>query len=211
VKVEALKVKYPQGAEKQLIKALLNREVPRGGLPFDVGVIVQNVGTAKAVYDAVAFNKPLIERVITVSGNGINEPKNILVRLGTPVSSVLKFCGGAKTDIHKVIMGGPMMGISQFDLEVPVIKGSSGVLVMQENKDEEAGSCIRCGRCVDVCPMRLTPNQIADYVQKEKFDVCKSIGVQDCMECGACGFVCSAKLPLVHYFKYAKLRLLAKK
>lgn len=211
INVTTLKVKYPQGSEKQLIKATVNREVPRGGLPFDVGVIVQNVGTIKAIYDAVVLDKPLIERVLTVSGDGISDPKNLLVRIGTPISSVIQHCGGINNSIYKVIMGGPMMGIAQYSLDVPVIKGTSGILVFKKIKEDETTSCIRCGRCVDVCPMKLTPNQIAEFVQKEMFANCKEYGVLDCMECGACGYTCSAKLPLVHYFKYAKLKLLTKK
>ncbi len=211
IKVVPLKVKYPQGAEKQLIKAILNRRVPRGKLPFDVGVIVQNVATSKAIFDAVVFGKPLIERIVTVSGDGINEPKNLLVRIGTPISSVINYCGGSKGEISKIIMGGPMMGITQYNPDVPVIKGTNGILLFQSKKEPETTSCIRCGRCVNVCPMRLTPNQIADFVQKEMFDVCKDYGVLDCMECGACNYVCSAKLSLVHYFKYAKSQLMQKK
>ncbi len=211
ISVVTLKVKYPQGSEKQLIKAIVNREVPRGGLPFDVNVIVQNVGTIKAIYDAIVLEKPLIERVVTVSGDGITDPKNLLVRIGTPISSVIQHCGGINSNIYKVIMGGPMMGIAQYSLDVPVIKGTSGILVFKNIKEDESTSCIRCGRCVDVCPMKLTPNQIAEFVQKEMFANCKEYGVLDCMECGACGYACSAKLPLVHYVKYAKLKLLAKK
>jgi len=212
IEVAALKVKYPQGAEKQLIKALLKREVPSGGLPFDVGVVVQNVGTALAVYEAVVLGKPLIERVLTVSGDGIREPKNLKVRLGTSFAQVLEACGGSSADGEvKVIMGGPMMGISQYSLEVPVIKGTSGILVFRQARQERETPCIKCGRCVEVCPMLLMPNRITDYAEKDNFALCDSYGVRDCFECGACAYVCDAKRPMVHWIKYAKWNLARKK
>jgi len=211
--VMPLKVKYPQGAEKQLIKAVLGREVPSGGLPFDVGAVVQNVGTAFAVYEAVALGKPLIERVLTVSGDGIAEPKNLRVRIGTPVSELISFCGGSLPDgDSKLIMGGPMMGISQYTAEVPVVKGTSGILLLSRGaRTERETTCIKCGRCVEVCPMYLMPNRIADYAEKDNFDKTNEYGVKDCMECGACTYICDVKRPIVHLVKYSKLNLAKKK
>jgi len=211
IEVVPLKVKYPQGAEKQLIKAILNREVPSAGLPFDVGVIVQNVGTALAIYEAVVTDKPLIERVVTVTGNGIKEPKNLRVRIGTPFSQVIEYCSGFVNGVSKVIMGGPMMGLAQYTLDVPVVKGTSGILVLKDIKEESEGPCIKCGRCVESCPMSLMPNRIGDYAETDNFDLCKEYGVFDCMECGACAYVCASRRPLIHLIKYAKSRLAAKK
>ena len=207
IEIAPLKVKYPQGAEKQLIKAITNREVPSGGLPFDVGVLVQNIGTAFAIYQAVALGKPLIERVLTVSGDGIKEPKNLRVRIGTLFSDVLQYCGGLRENISKIIMGGPMMGIAQYTTEVPVIKGTSGILVLQAASDEKEGPCIKCGRCVDICPMGLMPNRIADYAELDNFEAAKEYGVLDCMECGACAHVCASHRPVVHLVKYVKSQL----
>ncbi len=154
VEVVALPVKYPQGAEKQLIKALLNREVPSGGLPMDIGVVVQNVGTAKAIFDAVAYRRPLTHRVVTVTGPGVKEPKNLLVPIGTSFKDVIDFCGGLTEKASKIVMGGPMMGITQPHLTVPVIKGTSGILVLEDKQAhlEAEEPCINCGRCVRFVP-----------------------------------------------------------
>ncbi len=212
VEVVGLKVKYPQGAEKQLIKAVLGREVPSGGLPFDVGVVVQNVGTVLAVLEAVTLGKPLIERVLTVSGDGVGEPKNLQVRIGTSFAAVLEACGGASLDGEgKVLMGGPMMGIAQYSLQVPVVKGTSGILAFRRGRQEKETPCIKCGRCVEVCPMGLMPVRIADYAEKDNFAMCVEYGVKDCIECGACAFVCDTKRPIVHWVKYAKWNLARKK
>jgi electron transport complex protein RnfC len=212
VRVVGLKVKYPQGAEKQLIKAVLGREVPSGGLPFDVGVVVQNVGTLLAVLEAVVLGRPLIERVLTVSGDGVGEPKNLQVRIGTSFAAVLEACGGAQLDGEgKVLMGGPMMGIAQYSLQVPVIKGTSGILAFRRGRQEKETPCIKCGRCVEVCPMGLMPVRIADYAEKDNFAACLEYGVKDCIECGACAYVCDTKRPIVHWVKYAKWNLARKK
>jgi electron transport complex protein RnfC len=210
VEVVPLKVKYPQGAEKQLIKAILGREVPSGGLPFDVGVVVQNVGTVFAIAEAVTRGKPLIERVLTVGGDGVREPKNLRVRIGTTFADVLAFCGGLTRDGGelKLIMGGPMMGLAQYSLEVPVVKGTSGILAFARGaRTERESPCIKCGRCVSACPMYLMPNRIADYAEMDKFAQCDEYGVRDCIECGACAYVCDVKRPIVHLVKYAKLNL----
>ncbi len=206
ISVVSLNVKYPQGAEKQLIKALTGREVPPGKLPMDVGCLVHNVGTSLAIYDAVSSNKPLIERVVTVTGPGIKTPKNLLVRIGTPFKNLIDFCGGYSETAGKLINGGPMMGISQVTDEVPVIKGTSGILVLGK-KDSDLkpeGVCICCARCVDVCPMRIMPNHIATYVEYGRYDEARSMGLLDCIECGTCSFICPAKRNLVHWIKFGK-------
>ncbi|KPK62928.1 hypothetical protein AMJ83_09225 [candidate division WOR_3 bacterium SM23_42] len=204
VEVVQLKTKYPQGAEKQLIKAILKREVPRGGLPMDVGCVVHNVGTCYAALLAVKFRKPLIDRVLTVAGDGVKRQKNILVRVGTPVSDVIEYCGGYVGSPKRLIFGGPMMGIAQYAANVPVIKGTSGILVWQQAKMVEEGPCVRCASCVDACPMGLMPTEICSHVRNKNFDMAKSYGVLDCIECGCCAYVCPACIPLVHYFKYGK-------
>lgn len=209
LKVVALNVKYPQGAEKQLIKAITNRKVPAGGLPMDVGCLVHNVGTAKAVYEAIALNKPLYERVVTVSGRGIRQPKNLRVRIGTPFQNLIDFCGGLNDDTVKIINGGPMMGIAQYTLEVPVTKGTSGILALtsSETRIAEPQPCIRCGRCVEVCPMNLLPNTLARLVEYKRFDEARELGVLDCIECGSCAFVCPSKIRHVHHIKFGKLEV----
>ncbi len=204
-----LKVKYPQGGEKQLIKAITNREVPLGGLPMDVGCVVHNVGTAYAVYEAVAKGKPLIERVVTVTGSTVRNPQNLRTKIGTSFARLIEECGGTRGSMAKLINGGPMMGIAVETDQVPVIKGTSGVLVLSpdEVRYGESRPCISCGRCVDSCPMGLMPNLIGSLAERERFDSTKEYGVLDCIECGSCSYVCPAKRDLVHLFKYAKAKL----
>lgn len=202
--VVLLKTKYPQGAEKNLIYALLGREVPRGGLPFDVGVLVQNVGTARAIWEACRLGKPLIERAITVTGPMIKEPKNLLVRIGTPLNHIISYCGGLKDGARLIILGGPMMGLAQSSLDVPVIKGTSGVVALGEAWLEEELPCIRCGRCVDHCPMRLVPTQIVKFIQAEKWEEAEAWGALDCVECGCCQYSCPSKIRLVHWIRVGK-------
>jgi electron transport complex protein RnfC len=211
LEVADLKVKYPQGAEKQLIKAIVGREVPCGGLPMDVGCLVQNVGTSLAIHDAIAKGKPLISRVLTLSGRAAKNPGNFEVRIGTPFGHVISEAGGAAGECGKIVMGGPMMGIAQHTYEVPVIKGTSGIVLLAEDevRFEEAGPCLRCGRCVDHCPMHLVPNEIARFVEKGRLDVAEQYGVFDCMECGVCAFVCPSKISHVHLMKYGKAEILA--
>lgn len=213
IEVRDLKVKYPQGAEKQLIKAILDRDVPAGGLPMDVGVVVQNVGTAKAIYDACRYGRPLIERVVTVTGRGVNEPKNLRVRIGTQFSQLLDECGGFKDSTVKVIAGGPMMGIAQTNTEVPVIKGTSGILILTSKEAEKAEylPCFRCGRCIEACPMKLQPSILSVLIEKGKYQEAKENNLLDCFECGSCAYVCPAKRPMVQFMKLAKLFVLAKK
>jgi electron transport complex protein RnfC len=206
-----VKTKYPQGAEKNLIYALLGREVPRGGLPFDVGVIVQNVGTAKAIWDAVKKGTPLYERVLTVSGSGINNPKNLRVRIGTPFQHAIDFCGGLKDGVNSVIMGGPMMGLSQWSLDVPIIKGTSGILAWSAHLPGEELPCIRCGRCVEHCPMGLAPTQLMKYVKYGHLFLAEAWGIFDCVECGSCQYLCPAKIQLVHWIRLGKNQIMSLK
>lgn len=208
IEVVSLQVKYPQGGEKQLIKTVLGRDVPSGGLPMDVGVLVHNIGTLFAIYEAVRFGKPLYERVITVTGK-VKKPGNYLVRIGTPVKDILNFCGVDWDNAGKIIFGGPMMGIAQQDIETPLIKGTSGILVQSKDeviRDEEA-PCIRCGRCVEICPVYLLPTQIAKVVRVEKWERLDKLHLKDCIECGACSYVCPSKIPIVQYVKLGKIRL----
>jgi len=209
--VVLLKTKYPQGAEKNLIYAALRREVPRGGLPFDVGVVVQNVGTAKAIWDAVSKGKPLYERALTVSGNGIKEPKNLLVRIGTTFQNVVDFCGGFKESVNILVMGGPMMGLSQWTSDVPVIKGTSGILAWTAPDPSIEYACIRCGRCIDNCPMRLVPTQLMKYVRFDHLSEAENCGIQDCVECGCCQYTCPANIPLVHWIRLGKNQIMSLK
>jgi electron transport complex protein RnfC len=211
LEMHLLKTKYPQGAEKNLIYALLGREVPRGGLPFDVGVVVQNVGTAKAIWDAVSSGKPLFERVLTAAGEGIREPKNLMVRIGTPFQSVLDFCGGVEDSTNILIMGGPMMGLSQWSAEVPVIKGTSGILAWRAASPPMEHSCIRCSRCVEHCPMGLVPTQLMKYVKYGHLSDAEDWGILDCVECGSCQYTCPAAIPLVHWIRLGKSQVVESK
>jgi len=211
IEAALLKTKYPQGAEKNLLYALLKREVPRGGLPFDVGVVVQNVGTTKAIWDAVGTGKPLYERAVTVAGDGIYEPKNLMVRIGTPFQDVIDFCGGSKDTANILIMGGPMMGLSQWTHDIPVIKGTSGILSWIASDPPFEHSCIRCSRCVDHCPMRLVPTQLMKYVKVGYLEEAEGWGILDCVECGCCQYTCPAKIPLVHWIRLGKSNVISLK
>jgi len=209
IQVMPLKVKYPQGAEKMLIKAALNRNVPTGGLPLDVGVVVNNVGTAIAVAEAVTKRKPLIERVVSITGDGIKEPKNVIARIGTPFQNLIDFCGGLRGNAVQIIMGGPMMGIAQHTLKVPVIKATSGILCLTNLsvvKPKEY-PCIQCGSCVNVCPMNLLPTRLARYVQAENWQMAEDLGILNCVECGSCAYVCPSQIPLVQRIRIGKLRV----
>jgi electron transport complex protein RnfC len=206
IEVYGLKVKYPQGAEKQLIKALTNREVPSGKLPIEVGTVVNNAGTAFAVYEAVQKNKPLFERVVTITGKSVKEPGNFLVRIGTPIAELIEAAGGLPEDTGKVIGGGPMMGKALNSLDVPVVKGTSGILIMPEEESARHSvlHCIRCGKCVSVCPMGLEPYLLEKLVMFEDWDRTESEKVLDCIECGSCHYTCPANRPLLDYIRLGK-------
>jgi electron transport complex protein RnfC len=208
ISVDPLKVKYPQGSEKQLIQSVTGRKVPGFGLPFDVGVVVQNVGTVLAIYEAVALGKPLYEKVITVSGKGIGRPANLQVRIGTKLSDIVSFLGGTRPDLAKVVMGGPMMGFAIPTLDIPVTKTTSGVLFLTEEEIDTNphGQCIRCGWCLDACPMGLSPNEIAIYVEAGRAQDTSEFGVFECFECGCCAYTCPAKRPLVQFIRIAKTK-----
>jgi len=203
IKVIELPVKYPQGAEKQLIKAILDREVPSGGLPMDVGALVNNVGTAFATYEAVEFKRPLIERVLTVTGEGVVNPKNLLALVGTPIKTLLDFCG-LREKANKIILGGPMMGLAQYTTDLVVIKGTSGILVLEGKPVGVHGPCIRCGRCYDACSMHLMPSRLSVLLENKNIEAAQAANILDCIECGACTYVCPAKRPIVQFIKYGK-------
>jgi electron transport complex protein RnfC len=207
--IKVLPSKYPQGGEKQLIKNILAREVPRGKLPYEVGVVVHNVATIFAIYEAVYLNKPLYERVVTVTGSVLTNPKNLLVRIGTPIKELISFCGPLRGEPAKIIMGGPMMGIAQFSDEVPVIKSTSGVLLFnkKEARALEEEFCIRCGRCVRECPVGLMPCLINLASEKKLWAQAKDYGASDCIECGVCSYLCPASRNLVQSIKRAKLEM----
>lgn len=209
VNVQVMKTKYPQGGEKQLIKAVTGREVPSGRLPMDVGCVVQNVGTVYAIYEAVMKNKPLYERIVTVSGDECVNPQNFRVRVGTPASFLIEKCGGISANTTQVIFGGPMMGTSAVNINAPITKLTSGILLLSDricHKDPE-GECIRCGKCADVCPVGLRPFMIARYTRENMISELKSLNVLDCIECGSCAYICPARIPLLDYCKLGKMEL----
>lgn len=209
IEVFALKVKYPQGGEKQLIKAAIGREVPSGKLPFDVGVVVHNVGTVYAVYEAVQKNKPLVERVVTVTGKNLPNPSNFLVRIGTPVQKLIDAAGGLQEDTGKIINGGPMMGKAVATPEIPVTKGTSGILLMKENDSlrVKERNCIRCGKCITVCPMGLEPYLLAQLTEREEIENVWLHHALDCMECGCCHYTCPSGRPLLDYIRLGKSKV----
>ncbi len=206
IKIEALKVKYPQGSEKQLIDACIKRQVPSGKLPIEVGAVVQNVGTAFAVYEAIQKNKPLIERIVTVTGPSLKKPSNFLARVGTPVSALIEAAGGLPDDTAKIIGGGPMMGKALSSVEVPVTKGTSGVLVLpgKLTARKPVQNCIRCAKCVSVCPMGLSPYLLMSYSQKALWDSAEEDKIMNCIECGSCSYTCPSSRPLLDYVRLGK-------
>jgi len=207
VRLKVLRTKYPQGGEKQLLWAVLGRKVPGGGLPLDVGVVVSNVATAAALAGAVIRGRALTHRIVSVSGAGVREPKNLLVPIGASYRELIDYCGGLRDSAARVVAGGPMMGFTLGNLDVPVTKGTSGITVLsqEEVRRREQTACLRCGRCVDVCPMRLVPTRLALAARASSVDLARRYHVAACMECGCCAYVCPAGLPLVQLIRLAKV------
>ncbi len=209
IKIVPLKEKYPQGGEKQLIKAVLNREVPTGGLPFEIGVVVSNVATVYAVRDAVKYNKPLTDRVVTVTGPIVKKPGNYKVKIGTLVKDLLDEVG-IDGEIEKLIIGGPMMGISVNTDEIPVTKGTSGILVMGKKEEKKIkydnfSSCIKCSKCLMVCPIKLNPSMLSVLGEYDKWTEMSDWNLMDCIECGSCSYICPANRPIVQFIKMGKI------
>lgn len=210
IEVVSLKMKYPQGGEKQLIKATINREVPSGGLPIDVCAIVHNVGTAYAIYEAVQNNKPLIENILTITGKHVTEQRNLNVRIGTSLSSLLQKYGGLPENTGKVVFGGPMMGKAISNIDAPTQKTTSAVLIIadKEASRPEPSACIRCARCVSVCPMGLEPYLLIRLSERKMFDELEKNAAHDCIECGSCIYTCPANIPLLDYIRLGKAEVL---
>jgi electron transport complex protein RnfC len=210
IKVKVLPSEYPQGGEKQLIKSILGKEMLRGKLPFDIGVLVQNVATVYAIYEAVYKDKPLIERIVTVAGSCLRSPKNLLVRIGTPIKNLVEFCGPLKELPAKIVIGGPMMGIAQYTDEVPIIKSSSGLLLMDKNEAKmlDEDPCIRCAACVRGCPVGLMPCQINLASERSLWNLTREYGASDCIECGICNYVCPSNRRLLQTIKRAKIEVI---
>ncbi len=206
IEVMPLAVKYPQGAEKMMITAILGKEVPHGKLPLDLGVLVANVGTIKAIADYFRKGQPLIERIVTVTGTAVKNPANILVPLGTPMKDVIEWSGGVTDDAARILLGGPMMGAVQKTLDIPVVKGTSGILILGKDlvQDITEYNCIRCGRCVEACPLYLNPSMMGLLAKKGLWDEMLDYHVMDCFECASCSFVCPSGIPLVQSFRVAK-------
>lgn len=205
LQVASLRSQYPMGAEKTLIKTILNREVPMLGLPLDVGVVVQNVTTAKSIWETLAFGKPLLERVVTVTG-AVKTPKNLLVRIGTPIKDLIEYCGGLTDGVSEIVAGGPMMGVSVTDISYPVTKGTNCILARRADPIK-VYECINCGRCVNSCPMRLMPLMFARAVKHRRYEFLRDYAIDDCMECGSCAYGCPGNIPLVEYIKTGKSML----
>ena len=203
IEVVAAKTKYPQGAEKMLIKRVMGRQVPRGGLPADVGCVVANISTTKAISDAIQKGMPLVERVVTVTGEKLKNPGNYIVKIGTNTKDLIDYCGGVTDDDVMFKAGGPMMGFIQSDLNVPIMKGSNGIIAISTDVTEPQ-ECIKCGRCVDVCPMELSPLYFAKYADEENWQGMQEKNVMDCLECRCCEYICSSKIPLVSKIKAGK-------
>ena len=205
IKIALLEKKYPAVAEISLVKTVLGIDIPASETAADVGVAVFDVATAKAIHDAVSLGKPFIEKVITVAGS-VSQPMNLLVKLGTPLRNLIDYCGGIKGEVDKVIINGLMMGTSLYDLDFPVTKGLSSIVLEKSNPLKEQ-DCIRCGKCLDVCPARLVPSLLAAYAKASRYDECKEAYLDYCFECGACAYVCPANIPLVQYIRIAKAEL----
>ncbi len=208
IQVQPLKTKYPQGGEKQIIKAITGREVPSGKLPIETGCVVVNVASTYAIYEAVQKNKPLVERIVTVTGKSVKHPGNYRVRFGTPANLLIDAAGGLPDDTANIINGGPMMGKSVSVTDFPVIKGTSGILLMnvKDAQPRKVGNCIRCGRCAIACPMGLQPFLINKLAKLDMFDETEKNHIMDCIECGSCEFTCPANIPLLDYIRYGKAK-----
>ncbi|MFW5985961.1 MAG: electron transport complex subunit RsxC [Halanaerobiales bacterium] len=213
IEIRVLDTKYPQGGEKMLIKALLERVVPSGGLPLDVGVVVNNISTAAAVADAIKKGVPLVERGLTVTGQGVKEPGNFICRIGTPIGELIEEAGGFTGEPGKIILGGPMTGFTQPGTEIPAVKGTSGVVVMNRDEVEhkEALPCIKCARCVDSCPQFLMPVKLSQFAAHEMYEELEEFQVLNCIECGSCSYIWPANRPLMQYIKIGKAEITAKK
>lgn len=213
VEVVPLKTKFPQGDSYRMVNAICSRIVPQGGRCKDAHTIVNNVGTVAAVAEAVLHGKPLYERVVTVTGNGIKEPKNLLVKIGTTLEDVLEQCGGFNGTPGKIIAGGPMTGFTQFTLDTPITKGTTGIIVMtaEESAPAEISPCIKCGKCVEVCPVNLEPFTISAYALKDRFEDTEKLSALSCIECGSCSYICPAKRPLTESIVHAKREITAKR
>ena len=199
VEIVGFPPKYPQGDEKQLVKALLDREIPSEGIPLDAGAVVMNVGTVYSLYEAIALQKPVIERVVTVAGGAIRNPANLKVRIGTPFADLVDECGGFAEVPEKIVVGGPMMGSAVYDLATPVTKTTAGVLFLtsREVRAGRRSNCLNCGRCIESCPMGLNPTRLFKWVDHGEYDLAMDEGLLDCQECGCCGYGCPARIPLV--------------
>lgn len=213
IEIYSLHTKYPQGAEKQLIAAITGREVPSGGLPADAGVVVMNVGTAAQIAESMTTGMPLYKRILTCTGDAIKTPQTLEIRVGVSFQSVIDQCGGFASEPGKVISGGPMMGVSQFETVVPVMKGTSGILCLTKESANiaEPSNCIHCGKCVGVCPIHLQPLIIAEYSLRSKWDQCEANNTMDCIECGSCSYICPAKRTLASSIRVAKREIIAQR
>ena len=207
--VVPLHLRYPQGAEKQLIYAATRRKVPAGGLPMDIGIVVHNVGTAFAIYEAVRYNKPCIERITTITGSIVKKPQNLRVPIGSSISNMIDYCGGTTNDVAKLISGGPMMGFAIPNMNTPITKTSSGIVLFGKNEivDTFEKPCLRCGRCVDACPMNLTPTFIVENVKNQNYEFAQKLNILDCMECGSCSYVCPSHIQIIQWIKLGKLEV----
>ena len=210
IEVQPLKVQYPQGGEKQLIDAVMGRQISSGALPISVGAVVQNVGTAFAVYEAIQKNKPLVERVVTVTGKDVKTPCNVLSRIGIPLNNLIDYAGGLPENTGKVISGGPMMGKAIASTDIPVTKGTSGILIIPtlEARRKKIKDCIRCGKCVSICPMGLNPTLLMTLTEYEVWDKSEKERVVDCIECGSCSYTCPSDRPLLDYIRLGKVKVM---
>jgi Na+-translocating ferredoxin:NAD+ oxidoreductase subunit C len=213
IEIDILPTGYPQGSEKQQIYSVTGREVPRGGLPMDVGCVVENVGTSLAIYEAVVHGQPLIERVVTVTGEAIGRPANLLTPFGTSYRKLIEHCGGIRGSVAKVISGGPMMGFAVSSLEIPTGKTTSGLVLLPPESIQQFSSqaCISCGRCVDACPMGLVPSELSQFIEADEITGAERIALMDCIECGSCAFVCPAHRPLVQHMRRGKAAVMARR